>query len=728
MTYFNPNKAIAFDTETHLIAPGVLAPRLVCGSYATSDRAHILARNEVRVSFLDFIRNSTILGANIAFDMLVVVQSFGREILPEIFRAYDSGRIYDVQIAEALHAIAHGHLGRNPDQLPMKDDNGKITTFYSLWTCVRLNLGRQNAKENDEWRLRYAELEHLPIEDWPEVARQYPIDDAVNTRAVALRQNESHDNLHDHHVQVYKHFCLHLAAAWGIRANPRLVDDLERAVTEYRNEATHFQELGYFSTGGTKTKEIAKQVALAYGSTEDCDICRGTGKLVSLKTGKPVNCTHCSGTGLYPVSSVPRTDPSPSFPHGQIKTSRDVLVESGHEDLIDFAAFLEDEKISSTYIPFLREATRSRLNLRPNPVLETGRVSYDEVIQLLPRQLSPRLSARLKAMGSEVVGVRDCIEAMPGWLFYSVDYTGGELVTFAEACVERVGFSEMGKVLIAGGDVHALLGARIAGRTNLEDFKKSSTFKAFRQAAKPANFGFPGGMGALKLVLQQRASGPPTPHDCGPHDLGDGRRGYKGLRFCVLIHGEATCGRRKITEYGRGRQKRPCSPTCAACVEIAEDIRDLWFQQWPEAKEYLDWHSRHTNDGFVDQLYSGRRRGVEDFCSRANGDFQALLADIAARAQIRVTREQYLPAMESVLYGSRSILFAHDELFGEVLASRSSEVADRITEIMVEEFKAGCPHHALACKATPALMQRWYKAAEEVRGVDGRLRPWYPAQ
>lgn len=324
---------------------------------------------------------------------------------------------------------------------------------------------------------------------------------------------------------------------------------------------------------------------------------------------------------------------------------------------------------------------------------------------------------------------------IPGsvWVFYSNDYSGGELVTFAESAVNRVGFSDMGAALNSGADVHSLLGSSMLGIT-YEDFvdrlkvKKDKQAKAFRQAAKPANFGFPGGMGAPRLVLQQRASGPDTEWADGPSMVSDGKGGfvpgYKGLRFCVLVGGARRCGETKVIEW----KERPIPPTCKVCIEVAEGLRAKWFQTWREARPYLDWHSANVdgNGGEVVQHYSGRIRGGLAFCDAANGDFQALLADIAGRALIRVTYEQYVDR-SSILYGnSRGIVFAHDELLGECRSEVGHEVSMRVNEIMVEEFQRGCPHHRAACKASPTLMRRWYKSAEERWDDSGRLICWEP--
>lgn len=757
---FDHSRMVSFDTETYLIQPGLLAPPLVCGSVAAwarpgiAPQGRLLDKESCRRVFAAVIADPTmmIVGANIAFDMLVMAVDAARrgiDLMPVIFQAYEDGRVFDIQVAEALHAIAQGHLGKDPRTgQAICNEQGKATGRYSLHACVDLLLGRSNAKANDEWRLRYGELDGIPIEQWPETARVYPIDDAVNTlecglvqfgmmargAAASWRPGEQvpNRNLHDVAAQCYKAFALHLGAAWGVRTDPVATEALA-AAAEHLSAAGlgDFVQAGFVRADGSENGAVVKRaVAIAYGATGGCFICAGTGKVSSEKTGKPVNCAACSATGLdLSTAPVPRTDPSVKFPTGQVQTGRDVLVESGDELLMAYGAHQEDDKILSTYVPFLREGANAPICLRPNAVLDTGRVSYNGPIQLLPRMVSSRLSAELKRRGVDVVGVRDCIVPRPGWLFYSNDYTGGELVTFAESCVNRVGFSKMGEALCKGVDVHAGFGATMMGVGYAEfiellKIKKDKRAKNFRQAAKPANFGFPGGMGAVKLVLQQRKGGPDTEWPDGPSDLGGGRRGYKGLRFCLLVAGKERCGEVKVTSWGKA--ERPCPPTCRYCIESAEEMRATWFRQWPEAKPYLDWHAENVDrSGEVVQHYSGRIRGGLEFCAEANGDFQALLADIAGRAQCRVSREQYVDC-GTALFGSRSILFAHDELFGEARADIAPEVSERVNEIMVEEFRKGCPHHTAACKAEPTIMPRWWKAAEPRRDASGRLVPWTP--
>ena len=360
------------------------------------------------------------------------------------------------------------------------------------------------------------------------------------------------------------------------------------------------------------------------------------------------------------------------------------------------------------------------ITLRPNVLLDTGRASYGDVIQQLPRN----------------GGIRECFVARPGKVLVSCDYGGLELATHAQNCLYTVGFSKLAEALNAGVKVHDALAATFLG-VSYKEFAASlkgergkeiaELYKNVRQAVKPANFGFPGGMGAVKLVLQQRKQGPDTV-------TFDGKK-YKGLRFCVLV-GAHRCGEdstgasNKVNEYKR----KPITPTCSACIRVAEDIREKWFLQWPENKVYLEDYindcvenGQHVSrdgrafrlaPGQVMQHKSHRLRTVIDspFCALANGFFQGLAADGAKRALTRVSRECYdstyrMPNGErSPLYGCRIILFAHDELIVEGTEETAHIWALRISVVMVESMREYTPD--VVVEAPPAIMRRWWKNAE----------------
>lgn len=374
------------------------------------------------------------------------------------------------------------------------------------------------------------------------------------------------------------------------------------------------------------------------------------------------------------------------------------------------------------------------ITLRPNVLVDTGRASYGDVIHQLPRN----------------GGVRDCIVARDRQVLASCDYGGLELATHSQNCIYTVGYSRLGEALNAGIKVHDALAATFLGvtygefaRGMKEEFVASNgrklnpkICKAIRQAVKPANFGFPGGMGAVKLVLQQRKQGPDT-------TAPDGKT-YKGLRFCVLA-GAHACGLKKVTEWKR----KPITPTCEACIQVAEDIRNVWFRQWPENEPYFEYVTDCVDNGQmverdgirfrlrpaqIKQHSSGRLRGGVEFCSCANGFFQGLAGDGAKRALTRACREMYdgtyrLPdGSRSPLYGCRTILFAHDELIVEGPEETAHLWAERLSVLMVESMREYTPD--VVVEAPAAISKRWYKAMEPVihliPGFGRGLVPWTP--
>lgn len=717
-------RAVAFDTETDLIQQGLLAPPLVCGSWAW-EVVKKLTNPTMTVSlFQKFLDGEAILvGANIAYDMAVMA-AYADYLLPAIFAKYERDEVYDIQIAEALNAIAGGHLGQDPrTNGPIIDPStGKRSSRYSLASCVDMVLGRKDAKENDYWRLRYAMLREIPMERWPLEAKQYPIDDAVNTLEVALAQvgigrEKTHRNLHEMGPQARAAFALHLACAWGPRVNPASVEKLEREALESKAKNTsRWVKAGFLDEeGGKEGRYVKERLARAHGAVKQCAACGGTGKIDVKPSGKGgVYCTDknlatrgrpgpgCDGTGLNlaDAPTLARTD------KGGIQAGRDFLSDSGDDELMEFASYQEDDKLLNVYIPFLKKGIDGPLNLRANVLVASGRVSYDDVIQQIPRS----------------GGVRECFEPRPGFYYCSTDYSSGELCTLAQVTLWAVGRSKMAEIINESKDpgaLHSAYGAKLAGVEPAELMRRieagDKQAKGIRQSAKAFNFGLPGGMGEVKLVLSKRkkSEGPEKGYTIAP----DGRK-YIGLRFCILVGGAERCGVDMIREWKR----KDCPPVCKACVQVAAQLKAEWLAFFDEMPAYFNWVSRNVEaNGELKQFVSDRVRGGLSFCDGANTMFQGLLADGAKRALWKISKECYVTP-SSPLHGSRVIAFFHDEVFSEVPVDIASDAGNRQAALMVEGLKEVVPDVYVEC--LPALMRRWSKDAKTVYAADKSLTVW----
>lgn len=764
--------AVAVDFETHKIQDGLLAPPPVCGSFADTNvsGACVLRADAALDRFEGHLESDVVVGANIAYDLGVLAAARPHAI-PAIFRALDEGRVFDVLIAQMLDWIARGLVRKvkdtGPTMLidprtgsPLTDPGtGRHAERFNLDLVTMLTTGRTDAKKNAFWRLRYALLEGIPLERWPLEAWQYPIDDAKNTLEAALvqvgavarpvpheyleggcsrcgalpgsgtmcRVVEPARNLHNHTMQVRAAWAYQLGSIHGMRTDAPMVGAMRVELDQKHTQATEtFQAAGFirgpehpdclpqpgkragtfrkpaFEVGSEDWKAVARATALAYGARGTCPTCQGSTKARSDK-GSLVNCKDCGATGLdLRTGNVPRT------PSGDVSVTRDTLKESGDDLLDEYGDVSENEKLRDTYLPFLERGVRTPINLSSNILLATGRASYYGLIQLLPR------AGR----------VRQCF--IPGELldegrpapavFCSIDYSGIEMVALAQSQINLGHDSPLADALNRGDDAHCRLAANFVGMTYeafLAAYKAGDKkLKSYRQAAKPGNFGYGGGMGAAKFVFTQRLANDVT---TGP----DGRL-YKGIRFCLLLGRAETCGAEKITEW-HGRE---CLPVCKVCTEVADELRSYFVDTW-RMRPYFAQASWVADEGGGEIMVppANRVRGGCNFTQAANGPFQQLAADGMKHAFWEVSRRCYTDRA-SPMFGDRPLVCIHDELFSVLRARTAHESAHAMRDVMVEAMRTVCPD--VLVKAEPALMPRWYKGAEAIYDASGRLIPWRP--
>lgn len=742
-------RLVSFDTETDQVVPGLLAPPVACASVASLQAFEgvFLPPVVARRTFEKLLDGDEIVaGANLPYDLAVMLaDAFERlpfdeylDFARKLFAKLARGEAFDVQVSQALDAIARGHLFLDPRTgRTVRDPATGETGRYSLSIVVGLVLGRSDAKANDFWRRRYAILRRVPVADWPPEAKQYPRDDARNALEVAAAQGVEHLNIHDVPEQVRTAFALQLASCHGMRTDRAAIDAVESVAAGARAAgAGRWRELGFLEEGGGKDGKDKKEsgvikarLARAHGASGECPVCGGAGTFKSGKTKGQIICNRknveslpdgrperdaegapCDGTGL---DLRPALGTLTLAEKGGISAGRDLLYESGDEDLMGFSEYLEDEKILTTYVPFLRKGQDVPINPRANILVSSSRVSYDDVIMQLPCQ----------------GGVRECFAPRCGCVYCSTDYSSGELCTLAQVCLWSVGRSKMAQIINETRDpgaLHSAFGARLANCTTAElkaRIKAGDKIAyAMRQASKAANFGFPGGMGAPKFVLSKRKK-----YAAGvlQRTVAPDGTAYNGLRFCVMISGAPRCGRTMVTEW-RGR---PVSPVCRECVVAVEGLRSDWLNYYDEMPEYFDWVKAQieANNEIV-SFGSHTVRGNVSFPDAANHGFQNLLARAAKRAAWMVAREQHSEP-SSPLFGTRTCGFFHDELLSEMPEPLAPKAGVRQAELMVEAGRQVVPDVVMVCE--PALMRRWSKDGGSPiwldDGVGGkRLGVWEP--
>lgn len=639
-----------FDSETMLIQPGRAVPKAVCFSTQIDDGVVEVRKDAAAVEYV-LQNDGVIVGHNVSYDMRVYLQAAQTsEAWQQVFRAYLEGRVHCTMLRERLYLNAQGWARFHPGE--------NAEPRYSLAALVARHTGDrslfQSKTDADSVRYRFQELVDVPVDQWEHTFVDYASDDVSWTRKVFDAQQALADDrwYDDSCRQAFAAFCLDLSTSWGMRTDREMVERFvtlsEEAVEELRGP---LRAEGFFKIKRPKTGE------------ESVDQKRVQARVTAAYLRKFREENPWADPALF---VVPQTD------KGAVKTSREVLLESGDPALALLAECMEFQSLLSKFASVLWRGISAPINPRVNPILVTGRTSYsDPNLQQLPR--GGKISVDKM--------IRESFVPRPGWTFVSSDYDTIELRGLAEVCYEYVGYSNLGDQLAAGIDPHTWLAAKILGMPYedalkalaLEKKTKASVHpvKDARQMSKAANFGFPGGLQATSFVAYAKSS------------------------YGVVL-----------TE------------------ERAKELRSQWLVEYTEMGPYFSWISQQIHDGSIRQHLSGRVRGDVSFTQAANTMFQGLTADGAKDALCEVTRQCYTDPT-SPLYDCRIAVFVHDEIIVEVPPWRDLHDAGyRLAEIMQQQMARWIRRVPITC--SPAAMKRWYKDADTVLDACGRLTVWEP--
>ena len=213
-------------------------------------------------------------------------------------------------------------------------------------------------------------------------------------------------------------------------------------------------------------------------------------------------------------------------------------------------SFLDYKRTEKTTF-FIRKLKGSRVHPRYDLLKNTGRTGCSSPnIQQLPRDGD----------------IRSMFKADSGNTLLITDYSAIELATLAQHVYVTQGSSTMRNKINEGADLHKYYASVLfnVSEDNVEKWQ--------RQAAKAANFGFPGGLGIETFI-----------------------------------------------EFAKGYDIQ-------LTPEEAQNMKDTWFAAFPEMKEYMQ-----GEEGAVTTL-TGRIRANTTYCAEKNTAFQGLAADGAKLA------------------------------------------------------------------------------------------------
>ena len=321
-------------------------------------------------------------------------------------------------------------------------------------------------------------------------------------------------------------------------------------------------------------------------------------------------------------------------PSGDPTTDRKVLVRLRDEiddgpakealsTLIEWGPY---QKLYSTYLKGFEAAVKPDGKLHTKITkcgTATGRTSSSEPnLQNVPKR-NPTITKCIRSM----------LVAAPGKVLVAADYSQSELRWIAH----ESGDKNMRQIFLDGGDMHEITGRGLAERhgENWDDLDKAAR-KAYRQKAKPVNFGLPYGQSAKGFQAYAR-------DQYGVHFTLEEAETYRTTFLTDLYPGLPAWLERRKTEAGQ--------------------------HGFGRAAYGLIRRTPNINSSDLFKMGEDERIAVNTGIQSASND-SALLAALAARQSGFVDDNH-----------ARLVLFIHDELIYEV------------DEDMVDEFVPGLLHY-----------------------------------
>jgi hypothetical protein len=463
-TVFKPlnfARVACLDLETALIRPGLCAPPVsVCSIYRPGLGCQLYGTWELEAVVLELLESDwVIVGHNIAYDMCCLFEWYPR-LRRAIVRAYNEGRILDTGLTERIIEISKG------------DMRGQLA-LDRLCSRYGLNHGTKHSVDEDEQEIRLGFGKHwgTKLENLTPDERSYCMDDVVLCWSLFERQwGKLLVTQKDLAKLCRTDFCLKTISAFGLRADPSIVDKLE---AEARAEVSKLCEMaiekGFMRRERNKEQPVKTKKAYQAAVAEAFKIPTRCGEGRNRNTLYP----DVSDKQLETYSAMGLTTDT-----GAISTGKGPLRESGDEVLISLADLQEWQAVLNKDIKIFRhDVFHTRFGFANTLRTTSGKPNIQNF--------------RKKA------GVRECIRAYWG-CFVASDYVGLENGTLAELIVRYTGRRGMAEKISAGWDFHADVGSQILNISMAEMLARleagDKEAKLARGAAKPLNFGLPGNM------------------------------------------------------------------------------------------------------------------------------------------------------------------------------------------------------------------------------------------
>lgn len=726
---------VGWDTETYLIgAPSNMIPSIVCGSWdmgeegtkasswqgvystgdgnelfdstlnmwqgAWEDTYRIIIQNapfdiSVAMRFCQDVMTGTRPGdASRANDLYLLIWDVLEKNLDIEWQNHNGGPWRPMVLADTIIREKLKNLSAHGGVDILRGGKGRYSLGDLVMHYFRVNIfdkkvtlgpdGRCLDKDGNDitgtpqaasaWRLRYSELDGIPVAQWPREAYDYALSDSTWARLIYDAQERKRKNygtysMNSEALQIYAGTCLALATANGFRIDTQQRDRvMEQMVATLNKIEPALTSNGILRSNGTVNKAVVQsRVEVIWDSM-----------------------------GRQPLMTEGGETTPPTIAIGkevmQILSSYDPVLER----------YAERQVLAKLRDAFLPNLQGDRVYTNFEILKETGRTSSrgggkKPIYAAVNSQQIPRRP-----------GVREIFLPEQGYLICSNDWSALELCSVGQCTYKIVGESVHRDKINAGYDLHCYLGAALARLKDpqivddeISDLDRA--YAAFQKNRRPK--------------VAREDDSPEANH---LRDLAKRCKKFRnfakpvGLGFPGGLSDKTLCVFAKTVYHVNIR------------LEESQQFRDLWFRIYPEMVEYFKWVRGQTNRSTIDEdgdpkyFYETpglrRFRSGATYCATANGAaMQSLSADGGKRSVCWLGRacagglrgdNPY-----AILDACQHLTFIHDENLTAIPDDDlATERALAIRDLMINSMNVHMPD--VRINAEPALMRRWIKDAE----------------
>ena len=719
---------IAPDTETHPIAPGRAAPKMVCTAWSDGKNNGLIHRNHAYKFWRRILRDQAVelVNTSMHFDSAVVCATWP-ELVDYVFAAYKAGRIRCNVVDQRLIDIANGCLGRV---------GGKRTT-YSLEAQMRRHFNVQRDKGVDTWRVRYNVLDPFPVEEWRERGKAYckanglpytdPIDYPIRDASNALMLSDVHDEsahlLRDNHFQAYACFALYLMSCRGIRTDRQKCIAL---ITETKRWLEKSEKLcrkkGLIKPDGKKSITEARKrlvAALPEDTRKRLDAAVAQYKAFNSKKQRDARSELQVKHGLSDkqfrkadrkLSALLLKD----IDHAELlrrwkrgghshELYRDIrqlvrkpkpfkvlgvpLTKTGQISVKADAAKLSGDRVLRAY------ATHTSANTL---LKKAQRMLRGADIPLQTTYVSPINTGRVSSMQSEAPLVGDNLTnlARNAPVFEGVELPGQRECFVPRRCACHNTYRCPWSFRFCSIDLDAAE-MRAYAQEEFDVLGDSELGRTLNAGMNPHR-----ALGAdiLGLTYSEFERRYKLEGDDKTSPCHMAAQFAKVPNFALLGGG----GWAILPDYARGMG-------IDITDEFARELYEAFHTRWKTVKEMHAYYKKFIHKRYEHKV-SRRLRYLDRYAQACNGGFQGRIADAAKHAVCNLAEQMY--CSYGVLRGSYAVLFMHDEVLFELVNKYRSEHAWRATKIIIDSVNEYLPDVPMTCK--PALSMYMSKSAATV--------------